>query len=100
MTNVTLTQESIDMVLNDLDDHMDGIKKEEKDLCFYKTLDSGVYEEHKAYIEELKSYHNGVLTGIRLLLRRSESITIDGKICFDASITYNDVTGKHEFKGL
>lgn len=101
MLNVTLTDESIKTIMRILDKDMEQIEEEKtaSEVC-RMTGDIEGFERHHARRLDLESEHMGKLIGIRLALRYSESIAIDGKLYLDASISYNDVARKHEFKGL
>lgn len=101
MINVTLTEESINTIIGLLDKDMERINEEANawELCA-QLGDSKGLERHHARWLDLKTEHMGKLIGLRLALRYSESLTIDGKLYLDASITYNDITRKHELRGF
>ena len=101
MFNMTLTDESIKHILEALDKKMDAIKQAEDDMDTYDMLGNDrMFECAATRVHRLRSEHMGILIGLRLAMRYSESITVDGKLCLDAAISYNDITGKHELKGI
>ena len=101
MFNATLTTESIETILRILDKDMRRI--EEEALAWEQRYNAGDiegFERHHARWLDLKAEHIGKLVGLRLAMRYSESITVNGKPCLDAYIMYDDVARKHEVKGL